>query len=129
MLRRGYSIPELSSSTAGWPAGADTDKSMKKLLILSLLVVPSLVAAETHRYIVATTRAPRLMKQIHVLSSAAQADARNVRTFDAIDGFAVDLTDAEAEEMRKSAGVRYVSRPIEIYPPPSVAPPPPLAPS
>jgi hypothetical protein len=33
-----------------------------------------------------------------------------VRTFDAIDGLAVDLTDAEAEEMRKSAGVRYVSR-------------------
>src|SRR3954453_13516052 len=97
-----------------WPDGVDTDKSMKKLLILSLLIVPSLTAAETHRYIVATTRAPRLMKQIHVLSSAAQADARNVRTFDAIDGFAVDLTDAEAEEMRKSAGVRYVRRTTAI---------------
>src|SRR3954471_11350684 len=105
-----------------WPDGVDTEKSMKKLLILSLLVVPSLVAAETHRYIVATTRAPRLMKQIHVLSSAAQADARNVRTFDAIDGFAVDLTDAEAEEMRKSAGVRYVSRTTAIHAIGSAAP-------
>jgi subtilisin family serine protease len=97
---------------------------MKKLLILSLLAVPSLFAADTHRYIVATTRAPRSMKQIHVLSSASEADARNVRTFDAIDGFAVDLTDAEAEEMRKSAGVRYVSRTIAIHAVGSVAPPP-----
>jgi len=96
---------------------------MKKLLLLSLLAVPSLFAAETHRYIVATTRAPRSMKQIHVLSNAAEAEARNVRTFDAIDGFAVDLTDAEAEEMRKSAGVRYVSRTIAIHAVGSVAPP------
>jgi subtilisin family serine protease len=87
---------------------------MKKLLVLSLLVVPSLFAVGTHRYIVATTRAPRAMK-IRVLSNAGDAAARNVRTFEAIDGFAVDLTDAEAEEMRKSAGVRYVSRTIEIH--------------
>ena len=86
---------------------------MKKILILSLLVAPSLVAAETHRYIVATTHAPRAMK-LHVLS-AGEVTARNVRTFDAIDGFAVDLTDVEAEEMRKSAGVRFVSRTIEIH--------------
>jgi subtilisin family serine protease len=32
-----------------------------------------------------------------------------------MDGFAVDLTDAEAEEMRKSAGVRYVSRTVEVH--------------
>jgi subtilisin family serine protease len=101
---------------------------MKKILILSLLLVtPSLFAAETHRYIVATTSAPRLMKQIHVLSTPVEVTARNVRTFDAIDGFAVDLTDAEAEEMRKSAGVRYVSRTIEIHAADSV-PPPRLAP-
>jgi serine protease len=88
-------------------------KPVKNLLILSLLIVPSLFAAETHRYIVATTYAPRAMK-FHVLS-AGESGARNVRTFDAIDGFAVDLTDAEAEEMRKSAGVRYVSRTIAIH--------------
>src|SRR5438270_45625 len=86
---------------------------MKKILILSLLVAPSLFAADTHRYIVATTHAPHAMK-LHVLS-AGEVSARNVRTFDAIDGFAADLTDAEAEEMRKSAGVRYVSRTIEIH--------------
>jgi serine protease len=96
---------------------------MKKLLVLSLLAAPSLFAAETHRYIVATTRAPRSMKQIHVLNTAAEADARNVRAFDAIDGFAVDLTDSEAEEMRKSAGVRYVSRTIAIHAAGSVTPP------
>jgi subtilisin family serine protease len=45
-----------------------------------------------------------------------------VRTFDAIDGLAVDLTDAEAEEMRKSAGVRYVSRTIAIHAAGSIAP-------
>jgi len=96
---------------------------MKKLLILSLLLAPSLFAAETHRYIVATTSAPRLMKQIHVLSTPGEVTARNVRTFDAIDGFAVDLTDAEAEEMRKSAGVRYVSRTIAIHAADSIASP------
>src|SRR5438445_10335483 len=94
---------------------------MKKILILSLLVVASLFAAETHRYIVATTSAPRAMK-LRALS-ASEVTARNVRTFDAIDGFAADLTDAEAEEMRKSAGVRYVSRTIDIHAADSVAPP------
>lgn len=96
---------------------------MKKLLTLSLLLAPSLFAAETHRYIVATTSAPRLMKQIHVLSTPSEVTAKNVRTFDAIDGFAVDLTDAEAEEMRKSAGVRYVSRTIAIHAADSVTTP------
>jgi Peptidase inhibitor I9 len=94
---------------------------MKRLLLLSLLVVPSLFAAETHRYIVATTHSPRSMT-FHVLS-AGEFGARNVRTFDAIDGFAVDLTDAEAEEMRKSSGVRYVSRTIEIHAVGNAAPP------
>jgi subtilisin family serine protease len=93
---------------------------MKKLLVLSLFVVPSLFAAETHRYLVATTRAPRTMK-LHALS-AAEVTARNVRTFDTIDAFAVDLTDAEADEMRKSAGVRYVSRTIAIHAVDNIAP-------
>ena len=101
--------------------GADTDKPMKKLLAVSLFLVPSLFAAETHRYLVATTHAPRLMK-LQVLS-AGEVIARNVRTFEAIDGFAVDLTDAEAAEMRKSAGVRYVSRTVAIHAAGSVAPP------
>jgi hypothetical protein len=48
--------------------------------------------------------------------------ARNLRTFDAIDGLAVDLTDAEADEMRRSAGVRYFSRTIAIHAVGSVAP-------
>ena len=87
---------------------------MKRLLILSLLITPSLFAAETHRYIVATTKAARSMR-LHVLSVPAEAVERNVRTFESIDGFAADLTDAEAAEMRKSAGVRYVSRTIEIH--------------
>src|SRR3954447_2553960 len=94
--------------------------TMKKLLIVSLLVVPSLFAADTHRYMVATTHAARTMK-FHVLS-AGEVSARNVRTFDAINGFAVDLTDAEAEEMRKSAGVRYVSRTIAVHAVGSVSP-------
>jgi serine protease len=87
---------------------------MKKLLILSLLIAPTLFAAETHRYIVATTK-PARSSRLRVLSAPAEVAARNVRTFESIDGFAVDLTDAEAEEMRKSAGVRYVSRTIEIH--------------
>jgi subtilisin family serine protease len=94
---------------------------MKKLLAVLLFLVPSLFAAETHRYLVATTRAPRLMK-LNVLS-AGEVTARNVRTFEVIDGFAVDLTDAEAAEMRKSAGVRYVSRTVAIHAAGSVAPP------
>ena len=46
-----------------------------------------------------------------------------MRTFEAIEGFAVDLTDAEAAEIRKSAGVRYVSRTTAIHAIGSVAAP------
>jgi serine protease len=87
---------------------------MKRLFILSLFVIPSLFAAESHRYIVATTQPARSLK-LHALSNAAEARERNVRTFESIDGFAVDLTDAEAVEMRNSPGVRYVSRTIDIH--------------
>jgi len=87
---------------------------MKRLLILSLLIAPALFAAETHRYIVATTK-PARVSRLHVLSTPAEAAERHVRAFESIDGFAVDLTDTEAEEMRKSAGVRYVSRTIEVH--------------
>ncbi len=84
------------------------------LIVLSLLIVPSLFAAETHRYIVGTTRIVGAAS-IHVLANAAEAGERNVRTFQMINGFAADLTDAEAVEMRKQDGVRYVSRTIEIH--------------
>jgi subtilisin family serine protease len=87
---------------------------VKRLLALSLLVTPALFAAETHRYIVATAQPARLSR-LHVLSTPAEAAERNVRAFESIDGFAVDLTDAEAAEMRKSAGVRYVSRTIAVH--------------
>jgi subtilisin family serine protease len=87
---------------------------MKRLLAFSLLLAPCLFAAETHRYIVGTTRTAAFAKT-HVLSDAAQAGERRVRTFDSINGFAVDLTDDEAAEMRKSPGVRYVSRTIAIH--------------
>lgn len=87
---------------------------MKRLLVLALLLVPSLLATETHRYIVATTRAPRFAN-LHVLSNAAETSERNVQTFESIDGFAVNLTDDEAAAMRKAAGVRYVSLTIDIH--------------
>src|SRR5882724_4446682 len=72
---------------------------MKRLLILSLLTASSVFAADTHRYIVATTPAAR-HSGLHALGLAAEAGERKVRTFASIDGFAVDLTDDEAAQMR-----------------------------
>jgi subtilisin family serine protease len=86
---------------------------MKRFLAMALLAAPSLFAAETHRYIVATTH-DASASSIHVLSTADASD-RRVRTFRSIDAFAVDLTDSEAAELNATAGVRYVSRTIEIH--------------
>lgn len=94
---------------------------MKRLLVFSLLLAPCLFGAETHRYIVATSRTAAFAKP-HILSDAAQASERKVRTFESIDGFAVDLTEDEAAAMRKSPGVRYVSRTIAIHAVGDIAP-------
>ncbi len=87
---------------------------MKRLLALALFAAPSLFAADTHRYIVATTHEASA-SAVHVLSNADAAIERHVRTFASIDAFAVDLTDAEATEMRDVPGVRYVSRTIAVH--------------
>jgi subtilisin family serine protease len=95
---------------------------MKRLLLLSFLLAPCLFGAETHRYIVGTTRTAAAFAKPHILSDAAQAGERHVRTFESLDGFAADLTDDEAAAMRKSPGVRYVSRTIAIHATDAVTP-------
>src|SRR3954471_23117536 len=105
MRRRSSSIRRHSRSKDAFQDGVATEK-MKRLLVLSLLIAPTVFAAETHRYIIATSK-PARVSRLHVLSTPAEAAERHVRAFESIDGFAVDLTDAEAAEMRKTAGVRY----------------------
>src|SRR4051812_47509578 len=113
MGQRGFSIPTHSRSKAASPDAVAT-KTMKRLLVLSLLIAPTVFAAETHRYIIATSK-PARVSRLHVLNTPVEAAERHVRAFESIDGFAVDLTDAEAAEMQRTAGVRYVGRTVDIH--------------
>ena len=86
---------------------------MSRRLFISLWVVAiatTAVAAERSRYIVATRTEPRAAR-MPLLDDAAVARERGVRTFESIDAFAADLTDAEAAQLRLAPGVRWV-RPV-----------------
>ena len=85
---------------------------MIRRLSISLCVVAiatTAAAAERSRYIVATRTAPRAAR-MSLVDDAAAARERSVRTFESIDGFAADLTDAEAAQLRLAPGVRWVRR-------------------
>ena len=85
---------------------------MIRRLFISLWVVTiatAAVAAERSRYIVATRSAPRVARMA-LVDDAVVTRERGVRTFDSIDAFAADLTDAEAAQLRLEPGVRWVRR-------------------
>ena len=80
---------------------------------ISLCVVAiatTAAAAERSRYIVATRTAPRVAR-MPLVDDVIVARERGVRTFESIDAFAADLTDAEAAQLRLAPGVRWV-RPV-----------------
>ena len=74
-----------------------------------MAVAASALAAERSRYIVATRSAPRAAR-LPLVDDLGQVRERDVRTFASIDAFAADLTDAEAAELRRATGVRWVQR-------------------
>src|SRR5215212_8262543 len=114
--------PSLRRSAAVTPAGEGIDRkrllgrtrttigqSMKRILfaLCAVAIATGAIAAERSRYIVATRSAPRAAR-LALVDDGAQAWERDVRTFDSVDAFAADLTDAEAAQLRRATGVRWV---------------------
>jgi serine protease len=89
---------------------------MKRISIsLLLLVVTSAVMAdEPTRYIVGTRQAAKF-SPLQILRDPADAQAREVRTFESVDAFAADLTETEAQELRRSPYVRFVEPTVGIF--------------
>lgn len=83
------------------------------LAVVMLFLSAGLCAAETERYIVATTRSGRLAVQA-LSSEVGSLPGRSVREFQIVNGFAADLTAEEAETLRHSAGVRWVRPVVKI---------------
>lgn len=75
-----------------------------------VLVTTSSYAAETERYFVATRRPVREIGVSSVARELRDPAERRVAAFDIVNGFAADLTAAEAASLRGSAHVRYVER-------------------
>ena len=87
---------------------------MKRTLALFVvLIIATSLSAETRtRYLIAT-RLPAGATKLQMISDAATAEKHAVRKFTNVNAFAADLTEAEAAELRKSSGVRYVSPVVE----------------
>jgi len=74
-------------------------------LLLGLLAVTPLLAAERQRYLVASPKGGASVAKLHVTSDAVEVAERHVRTFRNIDAFAADLTAEEAADLRTSSGM------------------------
>jgi serine protease len=86
---------------------------MKRIVLLALLFTMSLEAAETgarKRYLVATRPGARdvAAAALAVESDSTGREPRHLRRFETVQGFAVDLTEAEAAAMARRSDVRYV---------------------
>jgi serine protease len=82
---------------------------MKRTLFFALLFTMSLEAAEEgarKRYLVATR--PGSQNAAAAALDTSKRELRQLRRFEGVDGFAVDLTDAEAAAMARRGDVRYV---------------------
>jgi len=88
-------------------------------VILSVLFATSAFAAtETQRYQVATRAAmpaTRIGIMIREIEGTPQTRARNITTFQSVNGFAADLTAGEAAALSKSANVLYVEPAVERH--------------
>ena len=81
------------------------------IYLCALVFVTGAFGAEQRaRYIVATRSAPRAARAPLGDDATVAWGERGVRTFDSVDAFAADLTDAEAAQLRRAAGVRWVQR-------------------
>src|SRR5687768_22108 len=82
---------------------------MKRIVLLALLFTMSLEEAEAvarRRYLVATFSGAH--DSVAAAFGEGEREARRLRRFESVDGFAVDLTDAEAAAMAGRSGVRFV---------------------
>lgn len=88
-------------------------------VILSVLFATSAFAAtETQRYQVATRAAmpaTRIGIMIRSIEGTSQTRARNITTFQSVNGFAADLTAEEAAALSKSDNVLYVEPAVERH--------------
>ncbi len=84
---------------------------------LLFLVTTGILAAESQqRYVVALKPSRLQIKPSAILSDIdATPRERDVASYTVIDGFAADMTAAEAAELRKSGGVRYVEAVVERH--------------
>jgi subtilisin family serine protease len=83
--------------------------------LAALLLATSTFAAETHRYLVATkhSMAGNLGAALRELRTDVQP--RSVVRFESVDGFAADLTEAEAASLATAPGVRLVEPVLERH--------------
>jgi serine protease len=90
---------------------------LRKLAIPLLFAVTAFGAAAetTSRYIVSTSRPLRSISRLPMLRDAAEAQQREVRRFENLDSFAVDLTETEARALKSQPDVRYVEPVVERH--------------
>ena len=89
---------------------------MKRLLLLVVVLTSGapLFAQSSARYLVAL-KPSRSASKLHLVSNAAEAAAHNVRRFETVDLIGADLTPAEAEALRSSSDVAYVSQVVPRF--------------
>jgi subtilisin family serine protease len=80
---------------------------LRSLVAAVLLLVPASGSAATERYVVALEPGPAMRRLV--------VAGRDVVSFPSLDAFAADLTEAEAQALRRSAGVRYVEAVAERH--------------
>jgi serine protease len=74
--------------------------------VVLAFVVTTAAFADSQRYLVATNRPARSARVQEMIGDTIEA--RSVVPFQAFNGFAADLTDAEVETLRQSAEVRWI---------------------
>ena len=91
---------------------------LRKVVVLAALLIAMPLLAETRqRYTVVTSSNtnPRAQMLRRLTTDSAEKVARRVRTYKNISGYALDLTEAEAAELRKNAGVEAVEPVVRRY--------------
>jgi serine protease len=73
---------------------------------LAFVLTTAAFAADTQRYLVATTRPTRAAHLREIMGDTVET--RSVVSFQTFAGFAASLTEAEVASLRKSSGVRWV---------------------
>src|SRR5687767_12523927 len=90
---------------------------MTRKITLTVVLVLSLASttfAATQRYMV-VTRQPLRATSLRVATNSEEAARHRVRTFANVEAFAIDLTDEEASELRRSPDVMSLDPVVPRY--------------